>query len=847
MLKRNLKIFLIASLLLALIMPTYLSFVSSSSGSIKINTTDASTPGQQVQAGGNVNLYFGGITWDGPQFYLFLSPDGSTELKSGSVYSPTFSVYDTADHAITTNYTGDSGVWIVGSNWVNGSIPSTAALGNYYIKAVDQIGSSVAVTDTYITVNPINYNATLIISPPSGPGGIPITFTGSNYPVGSNVVISYLDPVFGTWNYLTTAIANASGKISADSTAPDLLKSLGTADYPETYTAISYRSTVGTQVLSNANYNEYQRGLKTVGTVTAHGLYGNGTNLVSQVKVKVGDTIELSGKWFNPGPIYVRWDGVTVVGTVSSSEWLNANIICTSATNATGYFSTSVTIPAANAGEHYLAVEDSQTRVIVKIFISTASLQLSPALGPGGATVQFSGSSYPASSAVDVYYLDPAFSTWNYWTTASSDASGQISFSTEIPDLRQYSYSGDSNYSSTLSFRTQVNGVAYSYADYREYARGLQQVGTKVAYSLFGNGTDLSSNVSVKPGDSLFISGKWFHPGIVYVKFDGVNVVGTVTGQEWQNAQVLGSTTASQTGSFQTYVTIPTASGGVHYLAIEDIGSKLITRINVISSYISPTPTVSPTSNPTSNPTPLPTPNPSLPTPILSLSCKSTPSALGSKVEISGNLLVDGSPIADSPILISYSVTGGNTWQSLTLVRTLSDGAFAAIWQPDVTGNYLIKATSEATSTMNGVSKTINLALTPDAAHNVFTLTSNSTITQFTFKPDDKELSFIASGPSDTKGYVNIYIPKTIINDISTLKAYLDGVQISFNSEDQADSWLISFTYSHSTHTITMTLAEPAAISSTNTNSIPEIVYYLIPGVAIIIVLAAVFTLKRKT
>jgi hypothetical protein len=166
---------------------------------------------------------------------------------------------------------------------------------------------------------------------------------------------------------------------------------------------------VGTQILSNANYNEYQRGLKTVGNMTANGLYGNGTNLVSQVKVKVGDAIGLSGKWFNPGPIYVRWDGVSVVGTVSSSEWLNANIIGTSATNATGYFSTSVTIPSANAGEHYLAVEDSQTRVIVKIFISTASLQLSPALGPGGATVQFSGTSYPASATVDVYYLDPTY------------------------------------------------------------------------------------------------------------------------------------------------------------------------------------------------------------------------------------------------------------------------------------------------------------------------------------------------------------------------------------------------------------------------------------------------------
>ena len=466
MVKRNLKILLIASLALVLVLPTYFSFVASSTGNIRINAAGASTVGQQVQAGGNLNLYFGEVMWSGTQFYLFLSPDGSPQLTSGSVYTPTFSVYDVADPTRTTNYTGNNGVWLVGNNWVNGTVPSTTALGNYYIKAVDQIGSSVAVTDTYVTVNPISYNSTLTISPPSGPGGVPITFTGSNYPVGTNVVISYLDPTFGTWNYLTTAVADAYGKISADSTAPDLLKSLGTADYPETYTSISYRSTVGTQVLSNANYNEYQRGLKTVGSATASGLFGNGTSLVSQVRVKAGDAIVFSGKWFSPGPIYVRWDGVNVVGTVSSSEWLNANIIAVSATNATGYFNTTVTIPAANAGEHYLAVEDSQTRVIVKIFVSTASLQLSPPSGPGGASVQFSGSTYPASTAIDVYYLDPSFGTWNYWTTASSDSSGKISFSTEMPDLKQYSYSGDSNYSSTLSFRTQINGVAYSYVDY---------------------------------------------------------------------------------------------------------------------------------------------------------------------------------------------------------------------------------------------------------------------------------------------------------------------------------------------------------------------------------------------
>ena len=131
-----------------------------------------------------------------------------------------------------------------------------------------------------------------------------------------------------------------------------------------------------------------------------------------------------------------RWDSANVVGTVTSSEWLNANIIGSTVTNSNGSFSTSVIVPQnVEAGEHYLAVEDSQTRVIVKIFVSTASLQLSPASGPGGANVQFTGSGYPASTDVGIYYLDPSFGTWNIWTTATSDSSGRLSLNAEIPDL----------------------------------------------------------------------------------------------------------------------------------------------------------------------------------------------------------------------------------------------------------------------------------------------------------------------------------------------------------------------------------------------------------------------------
>jgi hypothetical protein len=848
LIKRKLRIFIIAFLIVALIVPTYLSFVSSSIGNIRINSTSSSAVGQQVPAGGNLNLYFGGITWSSSSFYLFWSQDGLAQISSGdSVYTPAISIYDVIDPTTVHHYSQDTSSWNVGNSWINGSIPNLLSLGNYYIKSVDQIFSSVAVTDTYFAISSIFYNSTLNISPPSGPGGIDIIFSGSKYPAGSTVDISYYDPSFGTWNLLTSTAANASGQIQASSQVPDLKKSLGLGDCLEAPNTISYKASITGITYGNAVYNEYLRGLKTLGNQTAHGLYGNGTNLVSSVRAMVGDTISISGKWFHPGIVYVRWDSASVVGTVTSSQWQNANIIGSTATNSDGSFSTTATIPQnVEAGEHHLAVEDSQNaRVIVKIFVSTASLQLSPASGPGGADVQFTGSGYPASTSIGIYYLDPSFGTWNYWTSATTDSSGTLSLNAQIPDLQKSASTSYYGNSSTISFRTQIGSVSYSYADYTQYWRGLTQVGTQFSQGLFNNGTNLASSVSVRPGDGLLIAGKWFHPGIVYVRFDGVAVVGTVTSNEWKNAQIIGTTSASSTGYFSTTVTIPTASGGDHYLSIEDSQTHIITKINVNAPVISTTtPTPAPITNPT--PTPIPTPNLSLPTPSIDLSCKSTTTVAGFKVEINGNVSLNGNHVTDQPVLISYSVTGGASWQSLTLVKTLSEGQFVAVWNPSVTGNYLVKATVEKTSTMNEVAKIVNLALTPDSEQNVFALTSNSTITQFAYNSTTQELTFMASGPSGTQGYVDLYIPKTLLSDISQLKAYVDGVQTSFTSESQGDSWLISFTYHHSQHTITMAIGSPSKpIMDTSPN--PQWIIYVAIAIIASVVAVTALTLKQRS
>jgi hypothetical protein len=859
MLKRSFKILLIASLITVLIIPVaYLSTVSSSSGSIKINTTATSTPGQQVQAGGTVKLYLGGVTWSGQQFYLFIGADSSTQMGSGLVYTPLIDVYDLSRTTATSTYSGIYGTWTVGSGWVNGSIPYDQAVGNYYIKAVDgSVGSSVAVSDTYLTVTSPVYNSTLNISPTQGTGGTPITFSGSGWPSGSTVQICYQDPNYG-WKVLSSTQANAQGQISYTCEAPDMKASVTSYDSYEGYTSISFKAqTPSGLVYSGVTYfNEYQRGLKTVGTATASGLYGNGTDLTSTVRVRAGDTITVSGKWFHAGsPIYIRWDGKQVVGTVTHDQWTSTLPVGQTAANANGAFTTTVTIPDANAGIHYLQVEDSQTWLVVKVYLSLGQLTISPVSGPGGASVQFSGSAFPASSKVDLYYLDSSFGTWNYWTSTTSTSAGTIQFNTEIPDLKTTAYTGEySNYSTTLSFRTDVNSVSYAYADYTQFARGLTQVGSRIAYTLFGNGTNLASNVDVKPGDSLYIAGKYFHPGAIYIKFDGVTATGdSYIASQWSSSINVGSTTANAAGSFGVYVTVPTVNGGQHSVAVEDSQTSLVFGLKVTAPTVTPTPspTTSPTTSPSTSPSanPTSTPKPNLPTPSIDLTCKGSTSDSGAKVQINGQVTLNGNSVANAPVSISYSIDNGASWNSLTMVTTTSDGSYTAVWHPDVTGYYLIKATCDETSAMNAASKTVTLALTPDEAENsVFTVNSNSTITQFAFDSTNSKLSFVASGPSGSTGYVEIYIPKTILGDISKLTTTIDDHKVNYDYQSQADAWLITFNYSHSSHTIVMSIADSVQAPNGGGGDNSQVLLYVAVPLAVIVVviIAAIALLKRR-
>src|SRR3972149_9970420 len=134
--KQKLRVLAIVILVFTIVLPTHVSLVPSSTGYIRINGKSASAPAQQVLTGGNLSLYFGDVTWSGTHLFLFLSHDSLPQFSSGDfVYTPRYSFANLTNTATRSTYSDGTGVWVVGSNWINGSIPTTVPVGNYFIKA----------------------------------------------------------------------------------------------------------------------------------------------------------------------------------------------------------------------------------------------------------------------------------------------------------------------------------------------------------------------------------------------------------------------------------------------------------------------------------------------------------------------------------------------------------------------------------------------------------------------------------------------------------------------------------------------------------------------------------------
>ena len=96
------------------------------------------------------------------------------------------------------------------------------------------------------------------------------------------------------------------------------------------------------------------------------------------------------------------------------------------------------------------------------------------------------------------------------------------------------------------------------------------------------------------------------------------------------------------------------------------------------------------------------------------------------------------------------------------------------------------------------------------------------------------------TGPSDTFGYADVYIAKSLIANAQDIKAYLDGYPIGYAVSSLDDSWLVHFTYPYSTHTITI------GLSSVSFFGIPFETAVILTGLVLVAVVLGVLYVLRK-
>jgi hypothetical protein len=236
--------------------------------------------------------------------------------------------------------------------------------------------------------------------------------------------------------------------------------------------------------------------------------------------------------------------------------------------------------------------------------------------------------------------------------------------------------------------------------------------------------------------------------------------------------------------------------------------------------------------------------SPAASTPDLAVSCQSSTTFSNFRVEINGNLTYDGTGLQGLPILLSYSIDGGNTWNELTTVSTDNNGNFLAVWLPSVTGNYLLKAEWAGNANYTETSTAINFAVLPFGEQSVFSVTSNSTISALAFNSTSGELDFTVNGPEGTTGYCDVYIPTSLISDVSDLTVSLNGNPISYNVESLGNAWLVSFSYQTGTNDVTMGMNATDSMA-VNGNQFAQWIPY---GVIIVLIaIIAVLLASRKT
>lgn len=192
----------------------------------------------------------------------------------------------------------------------------------------------------------------------------------------------------------------------------------------------------------------------------------------------------------------------------------------------------------------------------------------------------------------------------------------------------------------------------------------------------------------------------------------------------------------------------------------------------------------------------------------ISISTDVPSSFLGLIVTVYGNLNdTFGLPVFNEPVFLYYTFPEYGSWIPITSDATDESGGYNIDWIPPATGSFTLKAEWKGNTTHSGSSDIVSLSIMPYKNEQVFSVESNSTVTGLAFDSTSLKFNFSVSGPDDTKGYVKLIVAKSIVTDVASVEVLLDGKRMNYSVSSLGDaSWLLIFTYTHSTHDIAISL-----------------------------------------
>jgi parallel beta-helix repeat protein len=314
----------------------------------------------------------------------------------------------------------------------------------------------------------------------------------------------------------------------------------------------------------------------------------------------------------------------------------------------------------------------------------------------------------------------------------------------------------------------------------------------------------------------------------------------TITASAGTGGSISPSGSVSVTyGDDQTFTVTPDSGYQIASVLMDGVPATApYTFVNVVADghTISATFEQIPTPSPSPSPSPTPTPTPTPESTHMSISVDASSTAVGSAVNVNGRLSdSNGNPLQDKSVTLSYAVTDSTSWVPIGSGTTNDAGEYDVQWVNTASGTFTLKAEWNGDDDYLGASATTTLSFLPYENQQLFFVESNSTVSALAFNSTSSELSFTVNGTSGTTGYVKVTIAKTLVSNAENIKVYLDGNQLNYEVTSNPDSWLLAFTYIHSTHHVMISLATNEA-----GGTFLGIEYLILIAVVIVIAVAGV-------